>query len=55
MLEALSIIFAVVAVVCMIAAIAGMVNGRQSPRTGYLLRVASVVCFGAAVALNAAR
>jgi hypothetical protein len=53
-LEALSILLAVAAVACMVLAIAGMVSGRQSDRTGYLLRVGAVACFGAAVALNVA-
>jgi hypothetical protein len=53
-LEAVSILFAVAAVACMVVAIAGMVGGHQSDRTGYLLRVGAVVCFGAAVALNVA-
>jgi hypothetical protein len=38
----------------MIIAIAGMVTHRQSPRTGYLVRLLALVCFGAAVALNVA-
>jgi hypothetical protein len=45
---------AVVAVVCMILAIAGMVNGNQTARTGFVLRVLAVGCFGGAVALNVA-
>ena len=53
-LRALSIAFALAAVVCMGAAIAGMVNGRQSPRAGYLLRLGALVCFAATVALNVA-
>ncbi len=52
MLRVLSVLFATVAVICMIAAIAGMVTERQTPWTGWWLRTAAVVCFGIAVALN---
>ncbi len=38
----------------MIAAIAGMVTGRQSARTGWLVRFAALVLFVAAVVLNVA-
>jgi hypothetical protein len=51
-LRILSVLLAVAAAVCMILAIAGMVTGRQSDRTGYLLRVGAVASFGAAVGLN---
>jgi hypothetical protein len=54
MLQALSIAFAVVAATCMVLAIAGMVNGRQSPRAGFVLRAVALACFAAAVALNVA-
>ncbi len=53
-LRALSAALAAMAVGCMIAAIAGMVSGRQSPRAGWLLRAGAVVCFGVTVALNVA-
>jgi predicted membrane protein len=53
-LRALAVVFAVIAVACMIVAIAGMATGRQSDRTGWLVRVIAVVCFGAAVGLNVA-
>ena len=53
-MRALSILFAAVAVVCMIVAIAGMVTGRPGDRAGVLIRIAAVVCFGAAVGLNVA-
>lgn len=52
MLRAASVVFATVAVVLMIAAIAGMVTNRQGPWTGWWLRVGAVVCFGIAVVLN---
>jgi hypothetical protein len=54
MLRALALVFAVIAVVCMVFATAGMVTGRQSARTGTLLRLAAVVSFAVAVALNVA-
>jgi hypothetical protein len=53
-LRALAVALAVVAVACMVVAIAGMVTGRQSARAGWLVRAVAVVCFAAAVALNAA-
>ena len=54
MLRALAIAFAVVAVACMIVAIAGMATGKQSARTGWLVRALAVACFAAAVVLNVA-
>jgi hypothetical protein len=54
MLRALAVIFALIAVGCMVAAIAGMVTGRQSPRAGAAIRVAAVLCFAVAVVLNVA-
>jgi hypothetical protein len=54
LLRALAIAFALIAVVCMVVATAGMVTGRQSPRAGTLIRLAAVVSFAAAVALNVA-
>ncbi|HET9102078.1 MAG TPA: hypothetical protein VFN55_01890 [Solirubrobacteraceae bacterium] len=54
MLRALSVAFAVAAVACLGVAVAGMVTGRQSARTGYVVRVLALVCFAAAVALNVA-
>ena len=53
-MRTLAILLALVAVGCMILAIAGMVTGRPGDRAGLLVRVLAVVCFGAAVALNAA-
>ncbi len=47
-------LLALIAVVSMCLAIAGMVTGRQSDRLGWVLRATAVACFGAAVALNAA-
>jgi hypothetical protein len=53
-MRTLSVLFALVAVVCMIVAIAGMVTGRPGDRAGLLVRIAAVLCFGAAVGLNVA-
>jgi hypothetical protein len=53
-LHALAVVFAVVAVALMIIALAGMVTGRPSARTGWLVRALAVLCFAAAVALNVA-
>ena len=46
--------FALVAVVCMTAAIIGMVTGRPGDRAGLLLRALAVVSFIIAVVLNVA-
>ncbi len=54
MLRVLAVILALVAVVCMVLAIAGMVTGRQSARAGFVLRTVALASFGAAVALNVA-
>jgi hypothetical protein len=53
-MRTLAILFALVAVACMVLAIAGMVTGRPGDRTGVLVRVLAVLCFGAGVALNVA-
>lgn len=47
-------ILALIAVLCMFAAIAGMVTGRPGPRAGGVIRAVALLCFGAAVALNVA-
>jgi hypothetical protein len=54
MLRILALLLALISVGCMSVAIVGMVTGRPSDRAGWALRVAAVVCFGGAVALNAA-
>ncbi len=54
MLRALAVLFTLIAVGCMIAAIVGMVTGRPGDRTGWLIRVAAVLCFALAVVLNVA-
>jgi hypothetical protein len=53
-MRALAVVFALIAVGCMVAAIVGMVTGRPGDKVGGLLRVLTVLCFGAAVALNVA-
>ena len=50
----LAVVFVLVAIACMIVAVAGMVTGRLGARAGWLVRVLAVVCFAAAVALNVA-
>lgn len=52
-LEALSIVFALAAIVFMAFAIAGMV--RRDAREGYELRIVAVACFAIAVVLNLLR
>jgi hypothetical protein len=54
MLRLLALLLALISVGCMSVAIVGMVTGRPSDRAGWALRLAAVVCFGAAVALNVA-
>ncbi len=51
-LHALALVFAAIAVVCMVVAVAGMVTDRPSARAGVLIRVAALLCFALAVALN---
>jgi hypothetical protein len=53
-MRALSVVFTVVAVVCLIVAIAGMVTGRPGERAGLAVRIVALACFGAAVGLNVA-
>lgn len=50
--RAAAVVLAAAALGCMIAAIAGMVTGRQSGRTGLALRATALGCFAAAVVLN---
>jgi hypothetical protein len=52
--RALAAVFALIAVGCLSVAIVGMVTGRPGARAGWLLRVAALLCFGAAVGLNVA-
>ena len=53
-MRALAVVLALLAVVLMIVAIAGMVTERQSARTGWIVRVLALALFAAAVALNVA-
>jgi hypothetical protein len=53
-MRALSVLFASVAVLCMIVAIAGMVTGRPGARAGLMVRAVALICFAAAVGLNVA-
>jgi hypothetical protein len=53
-LHVLAVLFALIAVVCLTVAIAGMVTDRLSARIGWLMRVLAVLCFAAAVVLNLA-
>ncbi len=54
MLRTFSVLFALVAVVGMIFATAGMVTGRQGALTGWAVRTVAVLCFAVAVILNVA-
>jgi hypothetical protein len=53
-LRILALLLGLIAVALMIAAVAGMVTGRQSARTGFALRALALLCFAGAVALAAA-
>jgi uncharacterized membrane protein len=55
MLHVLAIVFALIAIACMIVAIAGMATGRHSDRTGWVIRTVALACFVVAVILNVAR
>lgn len=52
MLRAISVLFALAAVVCMVFAIAGMVTGRQGAMSGWVLRAVALLCFAIVVILN---
>jgi hypothetical protein len=51
--RALAAVLALIAVLCMFAAIAGMVTGRPGPRAAGLIRGTALLCFIAAVILTA--
>jgi hypothetical protein len=53
-LRIFALLLALISVGCMSVALIGIVTGRPSDRAGWALRLAAVVCFGAAVALNVA-
>ena len=50
----LAAVLALFAVIFLMAAIAGMVTGRPGERAGWVVRALALVCFVAAVVLNAA-
>ena len=50
----LAALLALIAVILMIIAIAGMVTGRPGDRAGWVVRTLALVCFVAAVVLNVA-
>ena len=54
MLRPLAVLFAVIALVCMVVAIMGMVTGKPGARAGGWLRGLALACFAAAVVLNIA-
>ncbi len=47
-------LLALVAVILLIVAIAGMVTGRPGDRAGGVIRIIALLCFVAAVVLNVA-
>lgn len=53
-LKLIALLLTLAAVGCMSLALVGMVTGHPGDRTGWALRAAAVVCFGAAVAANVA-
>jgi hypothetical protein len=52
--RALAAVLALIAAICMVIAIAGMVTGRPGARAGGLIRALALLCFAAAVVLAAA-
>jgi hypothetical protein len=54
-LQALAVVLALVAVLCIGAAVWMVVNGNTDDRRGYLLRVIALVCFALAVVVNLLR
>jgi hypothetical protein len=50
----LAVLFAAIAVICMVIAIAGMATGRMTARRGTVVRIVAVVSFAIAVGLNVA-
>jgi hypothetical protein len=47
-----AVLFALVAVVCLVVAIAGMATGRMDARRGTTIRIVALVSFAIAVVLN---
>jgi hypothetical protein len=53
-MRVVAILFAVIAVICMVVAVAGMATGHMTAGRGTAVRVAALVSFAIAVALNVA-
>lgn len=51
-MRAVAALFALVAVGCLVVAIADMVRESDDARRGWMLRTVAVVCFALAVVLN---
>jgi hypothetical protein len=47
-----AVLFALIAVICLIVAVAGMATGRMDARRGTTIRVVALVSFAIAVVLN---
>jgi hypothetical protein len=47
-----AVLFALIAVVCLVVAIAGMATGRMDARRGTAIRIVALVSFAIAVVLN---
>jgi hypothetical protein len=47
-----AVLFALVAVVCLVVAVAGMATGRMDARRGTSIRIVALVSFAIAVVLN---
>jgi len=50
--RAAAVLFALVAVVCLVVAVAGMATGRMDARRGTSIRIVALVSFAIAVVLN---
>jgi hypothetical protein len=53
-MRVVAVLFALIAVICLVLAIAGMATGRMDARRGTAIRVVALVSFAIAVALNLA-
>jgi hypothetical protein len=53
-MRVLAVLFALVAIICLVIAIAGMATGRMNARRGTAIRVVALVSFAIAVVLNVA-
>jgi len=52
--RALAAVLVLIAVICMVVAIGGMVTGRVGARAGGVIRAVALLCFVGAVVLTAA-